>query len=128
MSLSLESRFCGSVYVIQCAGRITAGHEEMMLESALNQAELEFARIVLNLSDVTRMDSMGLGLLVRHASRLHKRGGTIRLVAPQPFVAHLLGITNLSGFLQSYPTEDDAIQSFLKQHSPQSNSAAACFP
>jgi anti-anti-sigma factor len=96
-----------------------AGQEAMTLESALDLAELEFARFVLNLSEVTRVDSMGLGLLVRHASRLNKRGGTIRLAAPQPFVAHLLHITKLSSFLESYPTEEDAIQSFLKQQSPQ---------
>jgi anti-anti-sigma factor len=115
MSLTLASRFCGNVYIIQCAGRIMAGQEALTLETALDQAELEFTRIVLNLSEVTRMDSMGLGLLVRHASRLNKRGGTIRLAAPQPFVAHLLNITKLSSFLQSYQTEEDAIQSFLKQ-------------
>jgi anti-anti-sigma factor len=119
MSLSLASRFCGNVYVIQCTGRIAAGQETTILETALDEAEREFARVVLNLSEVTRMDSMGLGLLVRHASRLGKRGGTIRLAAPQSFVAHLLKITKLSSFLQSYPTEEDAIQSFLKQDSPQ---------
>lgn len=118
MSLALTSRFCGNVYIIQCVGRITAGQEALTLETALDQAELEFCRIVLNLSETTRMDSMGLGLLVRHAYRLNKRGGTIRLAAPQPFVAHLLNITKLSGFLQSYPTEEEAIQSFLKQHPP----------
>ena len=119
MSLTLKQRFCGNVYIIQCAGRIMAGQETMTLESALDVAELEFARIVLNLSEVTRMDSMGLGLLVRHASRLNKRGGTIRLAATQPFVAHLLSITKLSGFLQSYPSEEEAIQSFLQKCTPQ---------
>ena len=119
MSLTLKSRFCGNVYIIQCAGRIMSGQETMTLESALDVAELEFARIVLNLSEVTRMDSMGLGLLVRHASRLNKRGGTIRLAAPQPFVAHLLNITKLSAFLKSYAIEEEAIQSFLQKCTPQ---------
>jgi anti-anti-sigma factor len=118
MSLTLASRFCGNVYIIQCVGRIMAGQEALNLETALDQAELEFCRIVLNLNEVTRMDSMGLGLLVRHSARLNKRGGAIRLATPQPFVTHLLNITKLSGFLQSYPTDDDAIQSFL-QRSPQ---------
>lgn len=112
MSLKLSSRFYGKVYVIQCEGRIMAGQEATTLETALDQAQLEFTRLVLNLSEVTRVDSMGLGLLVRHTDRLKKRGGSIRLAAPQPFVSHLLGITNLSGFLQSYPTEEEAIQSF----------------
>lgn len=112
MSLTLKTRFCGNVFIIHCTGRILAGQETLSLETALKEAEHEFALFVLNLSGVTRMDSMGLGMLVRHASRLNKRGGSIRLAAPCPFVTHLLGITKLSGFLRSYPTEEEAIESF----------------
>jgi anti-anti-sigma factor len=119
MPLALKTRFCGNVFIIQCEGRITAGQETLTLETALDEAEHEFALLVLNLAEVTRVDSMGLGLLVRHASRLHKRGGTIHLAAPRPFVAHLLGITKLTTFLRSYPTEEEAIQSFLTQRSTQ---------
>jgi anti-anti-sigma factor len=113
MSLTVTSRFCGNVYIIDCEGRIMAGHESTVLEAALDQAEREFSCFVLNLSKVTRMDSMGLGLLVRHATRLGNRRGSIRLADPQPFVAHLLSITKLSDFLKSYPTEAEAIESYL---------------
>jgi anti-anti-sigma factor len=119
MSLTLKTRFCGNVFIIQCEGRITMGQEALTLETALNEAEHEFALFVLNLSEITRMDSMGLGMLVRHAYRLKKRGGTIHLAAPRPFIAHLLGITKLSEFLRSYATEEEAIQSFLAHRSPE---------
>lgn len=117
MSLILKTRFCGNVFIIQCAGRIMAGHDCLILETALNEAQHEFALFVLNLSEVTRVDSMGLGLLVRLASHLQKRGGAIRLAAPQPFVTHLLGITNLCHFFPCYPTEEAAIGSF-GEHCP----------
>jgi anti-sigma B factor antagonist len=119
MPLDLKSRFCGSVYVIQCAGRIVGGPELASLEAALDLGEREFSRFVLDLSEVTRLDSMGLGLLVRHATRSSKRGGDIRLSAPPPFVVTLLNLTRLTGILQSYPTQDEAILSFLKQRSAQ---------
>ena len=118
MSLTLKTRFCGNVFIIQCAGRIMAGQDCLNLETAINEAQHEFALFVLNLGEVTRVDSMGLGLLVRLASRLQKRGGAIRLAAPQPFVTHLLGITNLCHFFPCYPTEDTAIESFRTRHSP----------
>ena len=117
MSLTLKTRFCGNVFIIQCGGHIMTGQSALALETALNEAQHEFANFVLNLSEVTRMDSMGLGLLVRHAYRLHKRGGAIRLAAPQPFVTHLLGITNLCHFFPCYPTEEAAIESF-GEHCP----------
>ncbi|MFZ0662456.1 MAG: anti-sigma factor antagonist [Acidobacteriaceae bacterium] len=123
MSLTVASRFCGNVYIIDCEGHITSGHATTILEEALDQAEQEFSCFVLNLSKVTRMDSMGLGLLVRHASRLGKRRGSIRLANPQPFVAHLLGITKLTDFLRSYPTEAEAVESFLGPCPPPSREA-----
>jgi len=51
--------------------------------------------------------------MVRQTYRVSTRGGAIRIAAPQPFVAHLLGITKLNEFLRSYSTEQEAIESFL---------------
>lgn len=113
MSLSLSSRTCGNVFILDCVGRIMAGHTSTMLDEALEQAEQEHCWIVLNLRKVGRMDSMGLGLLVRHAYRLQSRHGAVRLAEVQPFVVHLIGITKLSEFLVCYPTEQAAIESFL---------------
>jgi anti-sigma B factor antagonist len=113
MPLSLKSRFCGSVYIFQCHGRIVAGDEVKSLEAALDMASREAPRIVLNMSDVDRVDSEGIGMLVRHAYRVRKRGGDIRFAAPQPFVVTLLNLTMLSTVFQVYPTEDAAILSFL---------------
>ncbi len=57
MLLSLKSRFVGNVYVIECVGRIVLGEEVKALEAALELAEREFTQIVLNLSEVNRLDS-----------------------------------------------------------------------
>src|ERR1700678_2517833 len=100
MLLSLKSRFVGNVYVIECAGRVVLGEEVKALEAALVTAEREFTRIVLNLSEVHRLDSIAMGLLVRYAERMEKRGGGVRLAAPPPFVTNLLNMTKLSGLLQ----------------------------
>jgi anti-anti-sigma factor len=117
MALHLKSRFVGNVYIIQCAGRIVLGDEAKILEAALDGASLEFVRLVLNLSEVERLDSIAMGLLVRFADRMNKQGGGLRLAAPPAFVVNLLNMTKLSGFLLCYPTEDEAIVSFLKQRS-----------
>jgi anti-anti-sigma factor len=115
MLLSLKSRFVGDVYVIECVGRVVLGDEVKALESALETATREFTRVVLNLGEVNRLDSIAMGLLVRYAERLGKLGGGLRLAAPPVFVTNLLNMTKLSGMLPSYPTEEEAIVSFLKQ-------------
>jgi anti-anti-sigma factor len=119
MLLALNSRFVGNVYVIECVGRIVLGEEVKALEKALEFAEREFTQVVLNLSEVNRLDSIAMGLLVRYAERLGKRGGGLRLGAPPPFVTNLLNMTKLSTMLPSYPNEEEAIVSFLKESSGQ---------
>ena len=115
MLLSLKSRFVGNVYIIQCTGRVVLGDEVKALEAALEAGEREFTRFVVNLGEVSRLDSIAMGLLVRYAERMGKRGGGLRLAASPPFFVTLLNMTKLSGLLQSFPTEEEAIVSFLKQ-------------
>ncbi len=119
MLLSLNSRSIGNVYIIQCKGRVVLGEEVKALETALDQGAHEFTRFVLNLSELNRIDSIGLGLLVRYAERMQKQGGGIRLAASPPFVETLLNMSKISGLLPNYPAEEEAILSFLKQSSVQ---------
>ena len=117
MPLKLESRFCDHVYIIHCAGTIVLGDEAKALEAALDRCACSSSQLVLSISDVTRLDSIGLGLLVRYMTNLRKLGGDLRLAAPSPFVVNLLDLTMLSTVIQTHETEQEAIASFLK-HSP----------
>jgi anti-anti-sigma factor len=116
MPLQIESRFCGHVAIIECRGRIVAD-ELPALESVLQNRIREFRYIVLSVAEVTRLDSMGMGLLVRYSANLRKRSGDIRLAATPPLIAEVLDITLLSTVFQSYPTEQEAVLSFLRQPS-----------
>jgi anti-anti-sigma factor len=114
MSLSIDSRYCGNVYVVRCFGRIGAGDETTMLEAAINRGLQEFTRLVINVSDVSRVDSSGLGMLVRFLSPLRRRAGDLRIAAPQPFLTAILQSTKLATIFRVYDTEDAAIISFMK--------------
>jgi len=115
MSLALESRHCGSVYVVRCAGRIVSGEESAVLTEALQRGLREFTRVVLQVGEVTRVDSAGMGLMVRFLWHARNRNGDLRLAAPQPFLTDLLNITKLSTVFRIYPNEEAAIVSFLKE-------------
>src|SRR5215471_7994768 len=115
MSLSTDSRFVGTVYVVRCTGSIVWGPESKLLDEALQRGLREFTRIVLNLADVKRVDSAGMGLLVRFLWHTRNRRGDVRLAAPSEFVSNLLAITKLSEVFGVYPDEETAIISFLKE-------------
>jgi anti-sigma B factor antagonist len=118
MSLHIEERFCGNVFILQCAGRIVLGDELKALDGALQKVVREFPHVVLNVAGVTRVDSSGVGLVVRYAANLRKRGGDIRLAAPPPFITEILEVTLLNSIIDSWPDEQEAILSFLRQPLP----------
>jgi anti-anti-sigma factor len=115
MLLSLNTRFVGNVYIIRCSGRVILGDEVKALEAAIEAGEREFTRFVVDLSEVSRLDSIAMGLLVRYAERMNTRGGGMKLASPPDFVTNLLHMTRLSGLLPSFPTEEEAILAFLNE-------------
>ena len=114
MSLSVESRFVGRVCVIKCFGRLVNGVEAQAMESAFTRALQDGNRLVVDTAEVNRVDSTGMGVLVRFLSRIKLQGGDLRLAAPQPFLLRLLQLTKLSSVFRVYDSEEEAILSFLK--------------
>lgn len=114
MPLNLSTNFTDNIYTIHCDGSITLGPEATALETQLDRCSHATPKIILNLASVHRLDSMGLGLIVRHMAALRKRGGDLRLAAPSTFVTSLLNQTLLSTVLQSFPTDNDALSSFAQ--------------
>lgn len=113
MPLQFDSRVAGPVHVITAKGGLVAGpacgqfEELFYLDSSRN-----LIQVVLNLSDLYRLDSIGLGLIVRTAATLRRRNGDLRLACPTPIVAELLHITRVATIFHVYPTEEAAVRSF----------------
>ena len=77
--LTLEVETAGDVAVVKCHGKLVAGVTDVLY----NQVSHLFPtakRIVLDLSDLTYMDSMGLGTLVRLYASTKSRGIKLELV------------------------------------------------
>jgi anti-sigma B factor antagonist len=92
--LTLEVETAGDVAVIKCHGKLVSGVTDVLY----NQVSHLFPtakRIVLDLSDLTYMDSMGLGTLVRLYASCKSRGITLELVNLGKRIRELLSLTNL---------------------------------
>jgi anti-sigma B factor antagonist len=70
-------------------------------------------RIVLDLAEVTFMDSHGLNVLLRAREARNAQGGDLWLAAAHPTTAHTLRITGADLHLPSYPTVDQALAAAL---------------
>lgn len=115
MPLHLERCLSGNVCILRCKGQIMLGEGVRALESQLEMATRESCRLVLSVGEVDRLDSIGLGLLVRCMSNQRKRGGDLRLAGAPRFLVELLRTTRLITLLHHYPSEAEAVQSFVSQ-------------
>lgn len=65
--------------------------------------------VVVDLSAVTFIDSMALGVLLGSANRLERRGGTLRLVVPSPELRRIFEISHLDRIFTLEWTREDAV-------------------
>ena len=98
--------------IIDVAGSVTVGLDAQMRE-AIDEALAAGARnVVMNMEQVSRLDSSGIGELVAAHTSIKGRGGRFILVALSKRLATALQITQLLGVLESFDDMDAALQSF----------------
>jgi len=100
------------IMVVDCAGRIIFGDETAALRDRVREFISAESRIVLNLADVTYIDSGGLGTLVALYTTARNAGGSIKLARLTPRVGDLLQVTKLLTVFEVYNSEEEAVQSF----------------
>jgi anti-sigma B factor antagonist len=69
-------------------------------------------RMVINLAEVSMIDSSGIGLLVRFQVSTKQRGGTIKLVQPSKFAVQTLRLVGVLNLFEIFDNEDAAVESF----------------
>jgi len=114
VSLLLQSHTVGDIAVIACNGRIVEGAEASTLYQQVRDLLPIHHFFVLDLHDVSFIDSAGLGLLVRLLSRARASAGDLKLCGAGPNIEKSLTVTRLKAVLGSYATEADAIAAFYQ--------------
>jgi anti-sigma B factor antagonist len=113
MSVKLTNRQVGDVTVIDVAGRITLGEGSSTLRDALRDlVKSDHKKILLNLGDVTYIDSSGIGELVSAYTTITNQGGHLKLLSLTHRVKDLLQITKLYTVFDVHEDEAHAVRSF----------------
>ena len=94
VDFSLDIARNGSKAIVRCRGKLVAGLDNILYRD-VKQLLPEYKCIVLDLTDVTRMDSMGLGALVRLYVSARAAGCSLELVNLSKQVMMLLKTANL---------------------------------
>jgi anti-sigma B factor antagonist len=112
VQLKLKTRTVDGVTILDCIGRIVFGEESAELREKVRGLIDQNNRIILNLADVTYIDSGGLGTLVALYTTARNAGGAIKLMKLTPRVDDLLQVTKLLTVFEVFDNEKDAIASF----------------
>lgn len=84
--------------VVHCHGRLV-GAACGELHKTVNPLLSACPKVVLDLSELTHMDSMGLGTIVRLYVSSKTHGSCLELINLAPRIRQLLGVTNLLSVL-----------------------------
>ena len=113
MSVKLTTRQVGDVTVIDVSGRITLGEGSSALRDALRDLVKEnHKNILLNLKEVTYIDSSGIGELVSAFTTITNQGGHLKLLGLTHRVKDLLQITKLYTVFDVHDNEASAVRAF----------------
>ncbi len=113
MELEVSVREVGDVRVVDGRGRLTIGEASDRLHRELQRlAEAGWRKILINLTEVQKIDSTGISTLVRNCIGLSRGGGSIKLVCPAGRVREALRITRLDESIPTFDDEAAALASF----------------
>jgi len=112
-NLNITERRSGSVTVLDLKGNIRLGEGNIELHNILRfLVEKGEKRILLNLGEVTYIDSSGLGELVAGYTTLQKNGGELKILRLTERVRELMVITKLLTVFDVFDNENEAVNSF----------------
>jgi anti-sigma B factor antagonist len=115
MQLTIDHREVQGVRVLSLSGKIIAGPECDGVRSFIKEfLANHWNNILLDLANVTRIDSTGIGMLVESVIVTAKEGGQLKLVNVPRLIHNILSTHRLLQAFDIYPTEKEALASFTK--------------
>ncbi|MGH9361702.1 MAG: STAS domain-containing protein [Thermoanaerobaculia bacterium] len=111
--MKIRTKQVGNVTVLEVDGKITIGAGDLALRQAVQQAlDGGGCNLVLDLGQVTHIDSSGVGELVSAYTTATNRGCKLKLARIPAKVNDVLTITQLITVFDVYDSQDEAVSSF----------------
>lgn len=114
MSLEITPRNTEGIEILDLNGYLTFGHEDLDFRRELDRlVKAGKIRIALNLGDLRKLDTTGLGTLLFALAKLRKAGGNLAIFNVKPTHIELLTEVRLETVFEAFHNEQDAINSFF---------------
>jgi anti-sigma B factor antagonist len=111
--MTITERRNGDVTILRLNGRLVFGDGASLLRSRINEL-LDEARLkfLLDLRDVTYVDSFGVGVLAAKYVSVRRKGGDVKFLSLSERSHHVMSISGLIKIFESFESEEEAIGSF----------------
>jgi anti-anti-sigma factor len=120
VGLQVSIRESDDVTILDLRGRSTIDGESELLDNRLRKLIASgVRRVLLNLTDLTQVDSSGVGVIIDSYVSLRDQGGALKLLCPRGRVREVLRVLRLLEIIPYFENETKALASFR----PQSNFA-----
>jgi anti-sigma B factor antagonist len=111
--MDIKERVVGGVSILDLSGKIVLGEGDLQVKERIKDLLSDGQRrILLNLAEVSYIDSAGLGALISSYTTTNRDGGKLKLVNLTKRIQDLLAITKLITVFETYDNEKDALASF----------------
>ena len=111
--LDIKEHESGDVTVLKMSGQLVLDDGDLSFRRKIHElVDRGRLKIVLDLADVTYIDSAGVGMVVAKLKTLRERGGDVKLLNLNVRGLRIFGITKLLLVFDTFETEDMAVKSF----------------
>jgi anti-anti-sigma factor len=118
--MDIQQRTEGAITLLDPVGKLVLNDEPMdtIIKDTLTALMAQGCRqFVLNLQNISQVDTSGLTTLVAAHIAVMRRGGQLKLANPTKRLREVLGVTKLNTFLDVCDSERDAIECLAQESS-----------
>ena len=115
--MHVEIRQNGDVVIVDLKGKLTAGLGDQIFRETMDELLAEDRKkILLNLSEVSFLDSAGVGELVAGLRTAQRFGAQVKLLSLSDRVKNTLYMARLLPIFEMYADEPEAVKAFAPGH------------
>jgi anti-sigma B factor antagonist len=114
VGLQISVRECDDVSILDLRGRSTidGGESELLSKHLRDLTATGKRKLLLNLVNLSHIDSSGVGIIVEMYVSLKRIGGDLKLLSPRGRVREVLRVFRLLDVIPSFEDETNALTSF----------------
>jgi len=110
--VQIATRTAGDITILKLTGRLAVTESPGLLKDAVKTAVIDGARhVVIDLADVSYIDSTRLGELIAAHITVSRKGGRLKLAGTPDRITELLTMAGLSDVFERFDSADQAVKS-----------------